>query len=57
MKDKVIEELHRFRQELYEGRKDLQFEERLKLINLGAAEFQKRIDRARQERENSAGIS
>ena len=57
MKDKVIEELHRIREELYEETKDLPFEERLKRINQGAAEFQKLIDHARQERENSAGIS
>jgi shikimate kinase len=57
MKDKVIEELHRIREELYERTKDLPFEERLKQINQGVAEFQKRIDRARKERENSAGIS
>jgi hypothetical protein len=57
MKDKVIEELHRIREEFYEKTRNLPFEEKLKRINLGAAEFQKRIDCARQKRESSAGIS
>jgi len=55
MKDKVIEELHRFREKLEEERKDLPFEERSKLINQSAAKFQNRIDRVRQERERSSG--
>jgi len=57
MRDKVIEELHRIREEFYEETKDLSFEEKLERINQGAAEFQKLIERARQERESSAGIS
>jgi len=56
MKNKNIEELHRIREQHYEETKDLPLEERLERIHRGAEEFQKLVDRARQERENGAGI-
>ena len=57
MKDKIIGELHRIREQNYEETKDLPLDERWERIHRGAEEFKKRIDRARQERENSTEIS
>ena len=51
MKDKVIEELHRIREKNYEETKDLPLEERLARINQGGEEFQKLVDKARQEKD------
>ena len=47
MADKIIEELHRIREQNYEEAKDLPPEERLKRINRSGEEFQKLVDRAR----------
>ena len=52
MADRIIEEIHRIREQRYEETKDLPLEERLERINRSGEEFQKLIDRARQERES-----
>jgi len=57
MKDRIIDELHRIREQHYEETKHLPLEERLERINRSGNEFQKRIDRARQERENSIEVA
>ena len=56
MKNRIIEELHRIREQHYEETKDLPLEERLKRINRSGDEFQKLVDRARQEPESSFEI-
>jgi len=45
MADRIIEEIHRIREQHYEETKDLPLEERLERIHRGAEEFQKLIDR------------
>jgi hypothetical protein len=46
LKDKVIEELHRIREENYE-KQGFSLEERLTRVNQGGEEFQKLVDKAR----------
>jgi hypothetical protein len=57
MKDKVIEELHRIREKNYEETKNLPLEERLARINQGGEEFQKLVDKARQEKDCSVEVA
>jgi len=57
MKDKVIEKLHRIREEHYEETKDLSREERLERINRSGEEFRKLLSRIRQEEESGIEVS
>ena len=57
MADRIIEEIHRIREQRYEETKDLPLEEWLERINRSGEEFQKLVDRARQERESGIETS
>ena len=52
MKDKIVEELHRIREQHYEDTKDLPIEEWLERINQSGEEFRKLIDRRRPEQKS-----